>query len=61
MTLPASTAAFYTRPDVTCVPVDDIGPSQVCLAWDGQRRSPLIQEYVALALDRADAGQPDAG
>jgi DNA-binding transcriptional LysR family regulator len=30
--LPASTAAFYTRPDVTHVPVDDIGPSQVCLA-----------------------------
>jgi DNA-binding transcriptional LysR family regulator len=59
--LPASTAAFYTRPDVTCVPVDDIGPSQVCLAWDGQRHSPLIQEYVALALDRADAGQPDSG
>jgi hypothetical protein len=30
--------------------VDDIGPSQVCLAWDGQRHSPLIREYVALAL-----------
>jgi DNA-binding transcriptional LysR family regulator len=48
--LPASTAAFYTRPDVTHVPVDDIGPSQVCLAWDSQRRSPLIPEFVAIAI-----------
>src|SRR6266702_1511597 len=48
--LPASTAAFYTRPDVTHVPVDDIGPSQVCLAWDSQRRSPLIPEFVAIAV-----------
>jgi len=48
--LPASTAAFYTRPDVTHVPVDDIGPSQVCLAWDSLRRSPLIPEFVAIAV-----------
>jgi DNA-binding transcriptional LysR family regulator len=48
--LPTSTAAFYTRPDVTHVPVDDIGPSQVCLAWDCQRRSPLIPEFVAIAV-----------
>ncbi len=56
--LPASTAAFYTRPDVTSVPVEDIGPSQVCLAWDGQRDSALIREYVAIALGlRPDPNQ----
>jgi DNA-binding transcriptional LysR family regulator len=48
--LPASTAAFYTRRDVTHVLVDDIGPSQVCLAWDSRRRSPLVSEFVAIAL-----------
>jgi DNA-binding transcriptional LysR family regulator len=48
--LPASTAAFYTRPDITHIPVDDIGPSQVCLAWDSRRRSPLIPEFVAIAV-----------
>jgi hypothetical protein len=48
--LPASTAAFYTRSDVTHVPVNDIGPSQVCLAWDSRRRSPLIPEFVAIAV-----------
>jgi DNA-binding transcriptional LysR family regulator len=48
--LPASTAAFYTRPDVTHVLVDDIGPSQVCLAWDSRRRNPLASEFVAIAV-----------
>ncbi|MER6947985.1 LysR substrate-binding domain-containing protein [Nonomuraea sp. NPDC000554] len=49
--LPLSVAAFYTRPDVTHVPVDDIGPNQVCLAWDSTRRSPLIQEFAAIAVE----------
>ncbi|MDT4910168.1 MAG: hypothetical protein QOI69_3409 [Pseudonocardiales bacterium] len=48
--LPASTSAFYTRPDVTHIPIDDIGPTQVCLAWDSRRRSPLIPEFVAIAV-----------
>jgi hypothetical protein len=30
--------------------VDDIGPSQVCLAWDSRRRSPLIPEFVTIAV-----------
>ncbi|HZC54090.1 MAG TPA: LysR family substrate-binding domain-containing protein, partial [Mycobacterium sp.] len=59
--LPASTAAFYTRPDVTHVAVDDIGPSQVCLAWDGQRRSPLIREYLAIALECVGVSRADGG
>jgi DNA-binding transcriptional LysR family regulator len=46
---PLSTATFYTRPDVTHIPVSDIGPGQVCLAWDSTRRSPLINEYAVMA------------
>ena len=49
LVLPLS-AAFYHRPDITHVPVADIAPSQVCLAWDSSRRSELIAEYVAIAL-----------
>lgn len=49
--LPLSTATFYTRPDVCHVSVSDIGPSQVCLVWDSARRSPLVQEFVALATE----------
>ena len=47
--LPLSAAAYYTRTDVAGIPVDDIGPSQVCLAWSAERRSTLIEEFVAAA------------
>jgi len=47
--LPLSTATFYTRPDVSYVPVGDVAANQVCLAWDSLRRSALIREYVAIA------------
>jgi DNA-binding transcriptional LysR family regulator len=51
--LPQSAASFYNRPDITLVPVSDIAPSQVCLAWDSTRRSALIGEYVAIVHGRA--------
>ena len=49
MVLPKSVTEFYTRRDLTSVPIDDIGPSHVCLAWDASRRSPLILEFAAIA------------
>jgi DNA-binding transcriptional LysR family regulator len=60
--LPLSTATFYTRPDVTHVDIEDIGPNQVCLAWDSSRRSALIDEFVAIAtsdlIERSGVGNP---
>ncbi|MFC3499436.1 LysR family transcriptional regulator [Micromonospora krabiensis] len=53
--LPLSTAAFYTRPDVVHVLVDDLRPNQVCLAWAESNRSPLVREFVDLAERRARA------
>jgi DNA-binding transcriptional LysR family regulator len=47
--LPRSTATFYRRPDVTCIPVEDISPNRVSLAWDAARRSKLIHEFADLA------------
>ena len=37
--LPESTAQFYTRPDVTHRPVDDLTPNQVALAYEANRSS----------------------
>ena len=48
--LPLSAATFYHRPDITHIPVGDLAPSQVCLAWDSIRNSALIRDYVAIAL-----------
>ncbi|MER7665774.1 LysR substrate-binding domain-containing protein [Streptomyces sp. NPDC096193] len=49
--LPLSTACFYTRPDVTAVRVEGIGPSEVALAWVGTRRSLLIRDFTEAALE----------
>ena len=43
--VPLSTSEYYTRPDVTCVPVSDLPPNEVCLAWLAARRSPLILAF----------------
>jgi DNA-binding transcriptional LysR family regulator len=47
--LPLSTTTFYRRSDVVSIPVDDISPNQVSLAWEATRRSRLIYEFAALA------------
>lgn len=50
MIAPLSAATFYTRPDVVRVPVRDLGPSRVCLAWDASRRGRLLPEFADLAV-----------
>jgi DNA-binding transcriptional LysR family regulator len=47
--VPLSTARYFARPDITHVVVDDIAPSQVCLAWRSARRDVLVGEYVDIA------------
>jgi DNA-binding transcriptional LysR family regulator len=47
--LPESTASYYQRPDVASMPITDIPPNEVRLAWVAARRSPLIAEFVTLA------------
>ena len=49
--LPLSTAIFYTRPGIAYSQVSDVPPNQVCLAWDATRRSRLIQDFAAIAVD----------
>jgi DNA-binding transcriptional LysR family regulator len=53
--LPRSTATFYTRPDVTHTPIDDVTPNEVGVAWDATRRAPVIREFVAIALAHKDS------
>lgn len=47
--LPESTASYYQRPDVAWMPITDIAPNEVRLAWVSARRNPLIAEFVQLA------------
>ncbi|MEW2511278.1 LysR substrate-binding domain-containing protein [Streptomyces sp. NPDC046870] len=62
--LPLSTAGFYTRPDVIALPVEDIGPNEVALAWVASRRSPLVHDFAEAAaqtLGRTRPGTPPPG
>ena len=48
--IPASvTAAMHIPPEVTAIPVIDIPPTKVCLAWKADRRSAAIRNLVATA------------
>jgi DNA-binding transcriptional LysR family regulator len=49
LVLPLSTATYYTHTDVAHVPIEDIGPGEVCLAWSAGRRSPLLREFAEIA------------
>ena len=49
--LPSSTATYYQRPDIAYVPVSDIPPSEVALAYSSTRRSPLIAEFLRIVAE----------
>jgi len=53
MFLPLSVMSFYTRPDIACLEVVDIAPTQVSLAWAADRPSVLIEEFADLAATPA--------
>ena len=48
--LPRSTTAFYRRPDLRIIPIEDIGPSRVTLIWDAATENSARDEFVTAAL-----------
>jgi DNA-binding transcriptional LysR family regulator len=48
--LPRSTTAYYRRPDVRVLPIQDVGPSQVTLIWDSAIDNPARDAFVSAAL-----------
>jgi DNA-binding transcriptional LysR family regulator len=56
--LPRSTATFYSRPDVTYTPLEDVAPNQVCLAWEASRRTPLIRDFAEIAVANKESMLP---
>jgi DNA-binding transcriptional LysR family regulator len=47
--LPESTAMYFQRADLARVPITDIAPNEVRLAWMSARHDPLVFEFVELA------------
>jgi DNA-binding transcriptional LysR family regulator len=54
--LPASAAAAVVHSGVVYVTVSDIPPIQICLAWDANRRSALIDDFTD-AVERTSADE----
>jgi DNA-binding transcriptional LysR family regulator len=47
--LPAGIAGFYRRPDISYVPVLDVAPRMVALAYNKHRTMPELEEFAKLA------------
>ncbi|GAA1647577.1 LysR family transcriptional regulator [Nonomuraea maheshkhaliensis] len=49
-----SETVFYSRPDISYVPIPDLAPEQVCLAVAASRTSPVVEDFVAAAQTTAE-------
>jgi DNA-binding transcriptional LysR family regulator len=47
--LPRSATTFYSRPDISYVPIPELAPDQVCLAVAESRQSRLVEDFLAAA------------
>ncbi|MCV7420445.1 LysR family transcriptional regulator [Mycobacterium yunnanensis] len=49
--LPQSVADYYRRPDIAALPLRDVAPNEIRLAWLTDHRTPIIDEFISLARD----------
>jgi DNA-binding transcriptional LysR family regulator len=49
----SSMASFYARPDLAWVPLTDVEPLQVALAWPEQTADPLVDGFVQVVRELA--------
>ncbi|MED7951044.1 LysR family transcriptional regulator [Kitasatospora sp. NPDC058201] len=50
---PASLARYYTRPDLAWVPLTDVEPLRVALAWPAGEDNPLVHGFAAVVRELA--------
>jgi DNA-binding transcriptional LysR family regulator len=60
--VPASVAAAFVQPGIAYVPVTDIPPIRICLAWKAATPAPLVAAFVAAVREsrRQILAQPSA-
>ena len=51
--VPASMTEYYARPDLVWVPLDDVDPLRIALAWRERDASPLVAAYAAIVRELA--------
>ena len=58
--LPDAITQAFPRPDITYVPVTDIPPGQIALAWNETQLSPLVADLIQAATGELAAGERGA-
>jgi DNA-binding transcriptional LysR family regulator len=51
--VPASMTEYYGRPDLAWVPLEDVDPLRIALAWRERDGSPLVAAYAAIVRELA--------
>jgi DNA-binding transcriptional LysR family regulator len=51
--VPQSMTEFYSRPDIAWIPIEDVEPLRIALAWRSNERSPLVAAFVSVAREVA--------
>jgi DNA-binding transcriptional LysR family regulator len=51
--VPASITEYYGRPDLTWVPITDVDPLRIALAWRERETSPLVAAFTAVVRELA--------
>ncbi|WP_214414228.1 LysR family transcriptional regulator [Sphaerisporangium fuscum] len=57
---PASMSLYYARPDLSWIPLTDVEPLRVALAWPEGPQSPLVQGFARVVRELATAAVPGA-
>lgn len=58
---PLSMARYYARPDLAWVPLTDVEPLRVVLAWVDGTDTALVRGFVEVVRELAAAVDPTAG
>jgi DNA-binding transcriptional LysR family regulator len=53
---PSSMREYYARPDLAWIPIADIDPLRIALAWRERDRSPLVAAFAAVVRELAAEG-----
>jgi DNA-binding transcriptional LysR family regulator len=51
--VPASMTEFYARPDLAWIPIEDVDPLRIVLAWRERDASPLVAAFAAVVEELA--------
>jgi DNA-binding transcriptional LysR family regulator len=54
--VPASMTQYYARPDLVWIPIADVDPLRIALAWRERDRSPLVAAFAAVVHEVAADG-----